>query len=161
MSSGDLVLAMHELHRGKASGFWLLARLLSLVACLCSSRDISSVIPISAWENSCIEVPVTFLMLPVAAWNNTVILQLEFGDLRSFQESPNSTNVTGTLLVVFPSVIFSDSIYLGCEYVGAIRPSHFIPCLLRRNVLDPNSRCKPTPMLLDPGIWVSSCACER
>jgi len=47
-------------------------------------------------------------MLPDAAWNNTVIFQLELGDLRSFQESPNSTNVTGTIFAVSSSLVFSD-----------------------------------------------------
>jgi len=70
----------------------------SLAACLRSSRDISSVIPISDWAYSCTTAPAAFLMfkrsmtLPEAI----VMHQMEFGDLKSFQANSNFTNVTET-----------------------------------------------------------------
>ena len=53
--------------------------------------------------------PGNVLDVPWRCLNQKVILELVFGDLRSFQGDPNSTNVSGNSHTVFSSLVFLDS----------------------------------------------------
>jgi len=102
---GDLVLAMHELRHGKASAFW---RDFFLCFLVFVHQETYHQFFLSWSVHTLVLRSYCFLTLPEKK-RKTDILPLEFSDLRSFQASPNFTNVSGTIFAVSSSLAFSDS----------------------------------------------------